>query len=107
LLLLNRLELDKGEQVRLLTEHLTSQSTLPCTEQELHIKLERKAAREIKRQHAAAESAANMTSTYQKEAHEAAMAAHLAHQAITTALAACATTEEAIATKQAASDAIT
>jgi len=34
-LLLDRLEHDKGKQARLLTEHLTGQRTLPCTEQEL------------------------------------------------------------------------
>jgi hypothetical protein len=32
LLLLDRLELDKGKQARLLTEYLTGQRTLPCTE---------------------------------------------------------------------------
>jgi len=57
--LLDRLELDKGKQTRLLTEHLTWQSILPATEEELQQHMERKVAREIKRQHAAAEAAAN------------------------------------------------
>jgi hypothetical protein len=35
LLLLDRLELDKGKQARLFTENLSCQRTLPCTEQEL------------------------------------------------------------------------
>jgi hypothetical protein len=47
LLLLDRLEPDKGKQARLLTEHLTCRRTLPCTEEELAILLERKAEREI------------------------------------------------------------
>jgi hypothetical protein len=64
LLLLNRLELDKGNKARLLTDHLLiDQRTLPRTEQELQIQMERKAAREIKRQHATSEAAANMAST--------------------------------------------
>ena len=78
LLLLDRLEPDKGKQARLLTEHLIDQRTLPCTEQELHTQLERKADREIKRQHAAAEAAANRAAIEQMDAHETAMAAHLA-----------------------------
>jgi len=59
LLLLDRLEPDKGRQTRLLSEHLTWQRTLPCTKEELAILLERKADKEIKRQQAAAETAAN------------------------------------------------
>ena len=43
LLLLDRLEPDKGKQARLLTEHLRGQRTLPCTEEELAILLEKKA----------------------------------------------------------------
>ncbi len=46
---MDRLEPDKGKQARLLTEHLTGQRTLPCTEEELEILLEREANREIKR----------------------------------------------------------
>ena len=105
--LLDRLEPDKGNQARLLTEHLTGLRTLPCTEQELQTQLERKAELEIKRRHAATEAAPNMASTKQMKAHEAAMAAHLAQQAIKNALAARATTEEAIAAGLAASDAVT
>ena len=41
------------------------------------------------------------------EAHEVAMAAHLAQHAMAASLAAVATTEEAIATGQAASDEVT
>jgi hypothetical protein len=107
LLLLDRLEPDKAKQVRLLTEHLTRQRTLACTERELQTQLERKAELEIKRRHAATEAAPNMASTKQMKAHEAAMAAHLAQQAIKNALAARATTEEAIAAGLAASDAVT
>ena len=88
LFLLDRLEPDKGRQARLLTEHLTGQRTLPCTEQELQIQLKRKADREIRRHHAAAETAANKAATKQMEAQEAAMAAHLAEQAMAAALAA-------------------
>jgi hypothetical protein len=63
LLLLDRLEPDKGKQASLLTEHLTCQRMLPCTEQELHIPMEKKADKAIKRQRVAAEAAANMTAT--------------------------------------------
>ena len=35
--LLDRLEPNRGKQARLLTEHLTGQRILPCTEQELHM----------------------------------------------------------------------
>jgi hypothetical protein len=55
LLLLDRLEPDKEKQARLLTEHLICQRTLLCIEKELKMLLERKANKEIKRQHAAAE----------------------------------------------------
>jgi flagellar hook-basal body complex protein FliE len=58
--------------------------------------LERKADKEIKRQHATTEAAANMATDEQTEAHEAAIAAYLAHQAMAAALAARATHEEAI-----------
>ena len=102
LLLLDNLEPDKGKHARLLTEHLTRQRTLPSTEQELQTLLERKAKKEIKRQHAAAEAAANSAADEQTEAHEAAMAAHLAHQAMAAALAARATNEETIAAGHAA-----
>ena len=77
MLSLDRLEPDKDKQARLFTEPLTCQKTLPCTERELQIRLEMKVAPEIKRFHGAAEAAANKTSTYQLEAHTAAMAAHL------------------------------
>jgi hypothetical protein len=60
--------------------------------------LERRAARELKRQHTAAEAAANKAATNQDRVdHEAAMAAHMAQQAMATALAARATHEEALA----------
>ncbi len=81
--------------------------TFPCTEQELHIQRERKVAREIKRQQAAAEAAVNMASTKQMEAYEADMAAHLAHQAMAVLLAAGATPEAPIAAGHVISDAIT
>ena len=58
-------------------------------------------------QHAAAEDTTNKAATEQMEAHEAAMAAHLAQQAMAAALIAGATTEEAIATGQATSKAVT
>jgi hypothetical protein len=35
LLLMDRIKPDKGKQARLITEHLTSQRTLPCTKEEL------------------------------------------------------------------------
>jgi hypothetical protein len=57
--LLDRLEPDKGKQSRLLTEHLTRQRSIPSTESELQTHLERRAARELKRQQVAAEAAAN------------------------------------------------
>ncbi len=62
--------------------------TLLSTEQELHKLLERKTEKEIKRQEAATEAVANMAAEEQLEAHEAAMAAHLAQQARAAALAA-------------------
>jgi hypothetical protein len=97
LLLLDRLEPDKGKQTRMLTEHLTGQRTLSYTEHELQTQLERKAEREIKRQQAATEAYVNRAATKQLEAHEAAMAAHLAHRAMANALTARATTEGAVA----------
>ena len=63
LLLLDRLEPHKGKQARMLTEHLIGQRTLPYTEQELQTHMERKAEREIKRQHAAAEATTNTAAT--------------------------------------------
>ena len=99
--LLDRLELDKGKQARLLTEHLTRQRTLPSTEQELQKLLERKAKKEIKRQQAAVEAATNTAAEEQMEAHEAATTAHLAQHAMQAALAAGATHDEAIAAGQA------
>ena len=50
--------------------------------------MESKAKKEIKRQHAVTEAAVNKATYEQIEAHEAAMAAHLAQQAIAAALAA-------------------
>ena len=67
------LELYKGKQARLLTEHLTCQRTLPSTGQELQKLLERKAEKNIKRQQAPAKAAANSAAEEQMEAHEAAM----------------------------------
>ena len=49
--------------------------------------MERKEEKEIKRQQAATKVAANKAANEQMEAHEAAMAAHLAYQAMSTALA--------------------
>ena len=86
--MLDRLEPDKGKHARLLTKHLAGQRTLPCTEQDIQKLLERKASKEVKRQHAATKAAANMTVDEQMEAHEAAMAAHLAQHAMAAALAA-------------------
>jgi hypothetical protein len=63
LLLLDRIEPDKGKQARLLTEHLTGHRTLPCTKHKLQMLLEKKAEREIKRQQDAAEAAANRAAT--------------------------------------------
>ena len=97
LLLLDRFEPDKGKQARLLTEHLTKQRTLPCTEQELQKLLERKAKKKIKRQQAATKFATNRAAEEQSEAHEATMATHLAQQAMAAALAAGATQDKAIA----------
>ena len=104
---MDRLEPDKGKQARFLTEHLTRQRTLPCTEQELQKLLERKEEKEIKRQHATSEAAAKRAVDEQTEAHEAAMAAHLAKQTMAAALVAGATNEEAIAAGQAAMEAAT
>jgi len=65
--------------------------------------MERRAARELKRQQMAAKAAANKTSDDQERAdHEEAMAAHMGKQAMTTYLAAGATNEEAIAARVAA-----
>jgi len=76
--LLDRLEQDKGKQAMLLTEHLTGQRNLPSTEAKLQTHMERRAARELKRQQAAAKAAANKAAEDQYIAkHEAAMAAHM------------------------------
>ncbi len=83
---MDRLEPDKGKQARLLTEQLTGQRTLPCTEQKLQKLLERKAEKELTRQHAASEAAANRVANEQREAPEDDMAAHLAQQAMAAAL---------------------
>ena len=68
--------------------------------------LEMKANRDIKRQQAASEAAPNMSATSQMEAHERAMATCLAQKAMADALASGATSEEAIATGHAASEAV-
>ena len=107
LLLLDRLEPDKGKQARLLAEHLTGQRTLPNTEQELHKLLERKVEKEIKRQQATTKAAAGRAAYEQMKAHEAAMAAHLAQHAMAAALAARATQDEAIAAGHATMEAAT
>ena len=91
LLLMDRLEPDKGKQARLITEHLTRHMTLPCTEHGLHKLLERKAEKEIKRRQVVAKAAANMVANEMMETHEAAMAAQLAQEAMSAALAARAT----------------
>ena len=100
--LLDRLEPDIGKQARLLTEHLTRESMLPATEEDLQQHMERKVASDIKRQHAAAEATTNRAIEQHKEAdkaaHEATMAAHLAQQAMAAAPTTRATTEEAIST---------
>ncbi len=81
MLLLDRLEVDKGKQARLLAEHLTWIRTLPSTEQELQFQLEKKTTREIKRHQTTTDVEANKASKEQMEAdklsHEAAMVAHL------------------------------
>ena len=67
--------------------------TLPSTEQELQKLLERKADKEIKRHQAAAEAAAKRAADEQTEAHEVAMTARLAQQAMAAALVEGATNE--------------
>jgi len=99
--LLDILEADKGKQARLLTEHLRGQRTLPSTEAKLQTHLERRAARELKRQQVAAEAAAKAVADQDRADHEAAMAAHVGQQAMATSLAAGATNEEAIAARMA------
>ena len=69
--------------------------------------MERKTEKEIKRQQAAAEAAANRAADEQTATHEAAMAAHLAQRAMAAALHVGATNEEAIAAGQAAMEAAT
>ncbi len=59
--------------------------------------LERRAAQALKRHQAAAEVAAKAAADQDRADHEAAMAAHIAQQAMAAALAAGATHEEAIA----------
>jgi hypothetical protein len=67
--------------------------------------LERKAEKEIKRQQATPEMAANMQA--EEQAHEVAMNAHLAQQAMANELAAGATQDEAIAAGHAVMEAAT
>ena len=94
---MDRLEPDKGKQARILTEHFTRQRSVPSTESELQTCMERRAARELKRQQLPTEAAANKASEDQDKAdHETAMAAHMSQQSMATALAAGATNEEAI-----------
>jgi len=100
--LLDRLEPDKGKQAKLLTEHLTGQRNLPSTEAELQTQLERRAAREFKRQQVATEADAKATTDQDRADHQAALAAHMGQQAMETTLAAGATNEEAIAAGMAA-----
>jgi hypothetical protein len=69
--------------------------------------MERKAEKEINRQQAAAKVAAKRATHEQMEAHEAAMAAHLAQQDMAAAPTAEATNEEAIAAGHAAMEAAT
>jgi hypothetical protein len=65
--------------------------------------MERRAARELKRQQVADESTANKAAADQDRAdHEIPMAAHMGQQAMATTLAAKATNEEAIAPRVAA-----
>jgi hypothetical protein len=58
--MLERHEPDKAKQAKLLTKHLSSQRTLPSTEEELQHHLERKAEREGDMLLAAAEAEATM-----------------------------------------------
>ena len=104
--LLNILKPDKGKQARLLTDHLTGQRSLPSTESELHTHMERRIAREFKRQQVATEAAANKGAEDQDRAdHEAAMAAHMSQHAMAAALSARTTHEKVIATGVAAQSA--
>ena len=64
--------------------------------------MERRAARELKRQQVSAEAAAKAAADQDGAEHEAALAAHVGQQAMATALVAGATNEEAIATRMAA-----
>ena len=75
--LLDRLEPDKGKQARLLTD-------LTLEEAELQTHLERRAARDIKRQQVAAEAAAKAAADQDKADHETSLAAHVGHQAMAT-----------------------
>ena len=59
LIFVDRLEQDKGKQAMMLTEHLTGQRQLPTTEQELHTQLEKRALKDLRKQHVAAEAVAN------------------------------------------------
>ena len=54
--------------MRLLTGHIIRQITILATEEELQQHLEKKAPKEIKRQHAATEAAINMAMEEQMEA---------------------------------------
>ena len=64
--------------------------------------MERRAARELKRQQASAEAVAKAAAEQVRADHEAALAAHVGQHAMAAALAGGATNEEAIAARTAA-----
>ena len=63
LLLLDKIEPNKGRQAKLLTDHLTGHRVLPSFEEELLQQMELKAKREVGRQHATEEKAKHITTT--------------------------------------------
>jgi hypothetical protein len=71
--------------------------TLPSTKEELQTHLERRAARELKREQVAPEAVAKAATDQDRAVHEAVMAAHMGQEAMATFLADGATNEEAIA----------
>jgi len=86
----------------MLTEHLTGQRQLPATEQELHTQLEKRALKDIKKQQAAAEAAANRAAEkaeMEEALHTDALLQHIAETARSAALAVGATEEEANAAR--------
>jgi alpha-D-ribose 1-methylphosphonate 5-triphosphate diphosphatase PhnM len=66
MLLLDRLEPDKGRQVKFLTDHSTRQRVLPSLEEELLHQLELKAKREVERQQTAEEKAKHRAAAEQQ-----------------------------------------